>query len=73
MWIEPNDKSVVADYRLTRRSIDAAAGYDLGLPDVEVTYRWNGCNAWISGYRDGIQRREAVLVCLHANNGWRIA
>jgi hypothetical protein len=71
-WIEPQNPTVSAEYELTRRSADAAPGYDCGLPDIRVTYRWNGQGAWVSGYYQGRQRREPNLVCLHSNNGWRL-
>lgn len=70
-WIEPADKTRVAEYWLTRREADAAPGYGGFGPDFRVKCRWNG-EAWIAGYRDGVQRREPHLVCLHSNNGWRI-
>lgn len=73
-WITPPNPSVSAEYTLTRRSADAAPGYDHCLPDISVTYRWAGSEgAWISGYYQGRQRREPNFVCLHANNGWRLA
>jgi hypothetical protein len=71
-WIEPQDKTLVADYWLTRRSADAAPGYDLGLPDIRIVCRWNGCDAWVTGERQGLQRMEPILACKHGNNGWRI-
>jgi hypothetical protein len=71
-WVEPSNLKVQADYELTRRDVDAAPGYETGRPNIHVTYRWNGRDAWISGYREGIQRREPILVCLHSNNGWRL-
>ena len=71
-WIAPPDPTIVAEYWLTRRSADAAPGYDLGLPDIRVKYRWNGSDAWVTGYYEGIQRREPVLCCLHGGNGWRL-
>jgi hypothetical protein len=71
-WIEPEDKSLVADYWLTRRSADCAPGYDLRLPDIRVAFRWNGKDAWITGERQGLQRMEPILSCKHGNNGWRI-
>jgi hypothetical protein len=72
VWIEPQDTKLVADYWLTRRNADSAPGYDLGLPDLRVKYRWNGHNAWVTGEYQGRQRIEPVLSCLHGNNGWRI-
>jgi hypothetical protein len=76
-WIDPPDQTVAAEYWVTRRSADAAPGYDHGLPDIRVRYRWvtpglMGTGSWITGYFQGIQRREAMLACLHSANGWRI-
>ncbi len=71
-WIEPQDKTLVADYWLTRRSADSAPGYDLGLPDIRIVCRWNGKDAWVTGERQGLQRMEPILACKHGNNGWRI-
>ncbi len=71
-WIEPEDKSLVADYWLTCRSADSAPGYDLKLPDIRVMCRWNGKDAWIIGKFMGRQRMEPILSCKHGNNGWRI-
>jgi hypothetical protein len=71
-WVEPADPTTPAEYELTRRSADAAPGYDLELPDLRVKYRWNGRGAWISGYYAGAgEQLRAKLVCLHSNNGWR--
>lgn len=71
-WIEPPNPELSAEFLLTRRSADAAPGYGRGLPDIEVRYRWNGRGAWVSGYYEGRQRREPMLVSLHRNNGWRL-
>ncbi len=71
-YIEPPNPRVAADYWVTRRSADAAPGYDLGLPDLRARYHWNGNGAWITGYRDGIRGRAPNLSCLHSNNGWRV-
>lgn len=72
-YIQPSDPSIVADYWVTRRRADTFPGYDLELPDIREIYRWNG-SAWIVGYRgnDATLSYEAVLSCLHSNNGWRI-
>jgi hypothetical protein len=69
-WIKPPNPSVEAEYWLTCRSADAAPGYDLGLPDIRVRYRWvPDREVWITGYyEDG----QAELCCFHSNNGWRL-
>jgi hypothetical protein len=71
-YIKPSDPHVSADYWVTRRSADAAPGYDLKLPDMRFCFRWNGNGAWITGYREGIPGGGAILSGLHSNNGWRI-
>jgi hypothetical protein len=69
-WLKPSDPTA-ADYWVTRRSADAAPGYDLGLPDLRVRYLWNG-DVWVTGYHRGALGMDVELGCLHANNGWRI-
>lgn len=72
-WIEPPDPRVPGEYWLTRRSADAASGYDLELPDIRVQRRWAPQErAWITGEYPGRQRMEAKLGCFHSNNGWRL-
>jgi hypothetical protein len=68
-WVEPTDRGSVAEYWLTRRRADGGLG-----PNVRVKYRWAPSeSAWISGTRNDRQGRpDAVLSCLHSNNGWRI-
>ena len=70
--IEPPNPKVAGEYELTRRDADATAGYELGLPDRRVTYRWNGAGSWVTGHYDGRQGPTVALSVLHGNNGWRI-
>ena len=71
-WVLPSDISLVADYWLTRREEDAKPGYGGFGDDIRVKYRWNGNGSWVTGYYQGLQRREPSLCSLHHYNGWRL-
>lgn len=73
-WIEPADRTRVAEYWLTRRDIDAEPGYGHGegQPDIRERFRWNGRDAWFDLKPRG-RHDHYNGVCLHSANGWRIA
>jgi hypothetical protein len=75
-WIEPPNPGEHSTWWLTRREADVAPDFKGGppLPDIEVCWDWDVQDrAWIKGWtRDRQNREQPHLVCLHANNGWRL-
>ena len=71
-WIEPSNRTLVAEYWLTRKEADASPGYAGFTPDIRVRYRWNGQDSWFTGRFSACHGAEPLMVCLHSNNGWRL-
>lgn len=73
-WIEPPDPNLAGEWILTRSSADCAPGFDLGLPDLRICYRWNGGGVGRGSWGDerSLADGSATRFCLHSNNGWRL-
>jgi len=73
VWLIPTARTVTAEYWVTRRSADAAPGYDLGGDDIRVRCKWvPDQQAWLSGSYWTRQGDRPAFACKSLANGWRI-